>query len=131
MPEHVHLLVSETEFEVLATAIQALKIAVARREIHYREEGQGTTFRQKRYYDHNVRHYESFIEKLRYIHRNPVKRGLVSRGLEVEQLSALHRERTRTSGDRVAMDRRSPDRKISQTVAASAGVNSSQRPHIC
>jgi REP-associated tyrosine transposase len=34
---------------------------------------------QKRYYDRNVRTYESFVEKLRYIHRNPVKRGLVTR----------------------------------------------------
>jgi hypothetical protein len=31
---------------------------------------------QKRYYDHNVRDHEEFVEKLRYIHRNPVQRGL-------------------------------------------------------
>ena len=34
-------------------------------------------FWQKRYYDFNVRHYRKFVEKLRYIHRNPVRRGLV------------------------------------------------------
>ena len=93
MPEHVHLLVSEPERETLATAIQALKISVARRAMFYRREptsaksGQmwgtiGTvgkfTFWQKRYYDHNVRNYESFVEKLRYMHRNPVTRGLVA-----------------------------------------------------
>jgi putative transposase len=78
MPEHVHLLVSETEVEALATAIQALKISVSRREMHYQEEGDAT-FWQKRYYDHNVRSYQSFVEKLRYMHRNPVKRGLVER----------------------------------------------------
>ncbi len=33
MPEHVHLLVSEPQVEVLATAIQALKISVARRAL--------------------------------------------------------------------------------------------------
>jgi hypothetical protein len=30
-----------------------------------------------------------FVEKLRYIHRNPVKRGLVERGLEVEQFFVI------------------------------------------
>ena len=77
MPEHVHLLLSETESEVLATAIQALKLSVARREVHYLDVDQSTTFWQKRYYDHNVRNSQSFVEKLRYIHRNPVTRGLV------------------------------------------------------
>jgi putative transposase len=33
-------------------------------------------FWQKRYYDFNVRNHEQFVEKLRYIHRNPVKAGL-------------------------------------------------------
>jgi putative transposase len=69
------LLISEPEVELLATAIQALKISVARREMHYHEKGDATLW-QKRYYDHNVRSYQSFVEKLRYIHRNPVKRGL-------------------------------------------------------
>ena len=76
MPEHVHLLISETEIDILATAIQALKIAVARRALHYQRE-YGATFWQKRYYDRNTRDYDEFVEKLRYIHRNPVKRGLV------------------------------------------------------
>ena len=35
------------------------------------------TFWQKRYYDRNVRDEHEFVEKLRYLHRNPVKRGLV------------------------------------------------------
>jgi putative transposase len=78
MPEHVHLLVSETEVALLTKAIQALKISVARREMRYHEKGDSTLW-QKRYYDHNVRSYESFVEKLRYIHRNPVKRGLVEK----------------------------------------------------
>ena len=78
MPEHVHLLMSEPQLEVLATAIQALKISVARRAMSYRAEGDRPLW-QKRYYDHNVRNYESFVEKLRYVHRNPVKRGLVEK----------------------------------------------------
>ena len=35
-------------------------------------------FWQKRYYDRNVRDETEFREKLRYIRRNPLKRGLVS-----------------------------------------------------
>lgn len=78
MPEHVHLLVSEPEAETLATALQSLKISVAHRARHYQPQSDPTLW-QKRYYDHNVRSYESFVGKLRYLHRNPVKRGLVTR----------------------------------------------------
>ena len=53
MPEHVHLLVSEPDAEILAKAIQALKISVARRAMRYRVEG-GDPLWQKRYFDHNV-----------------------------------------------------------------------------
>ena len=35
--------------------------------------------RQARYYDFNVWSEPKFVEKLRYIHRNPVTRGLVAR----------------------------------------------------
>ena len=72
MPEHVHLLVSEPERGTLAVAIQALKQSVARRLIGDREH-----FWQTRYYDFNVWTEKKFIEKLRYIHRNPVERGFV------------------------------------------------------
>jgi putative transposase len=34
-------------------------------------------FWEKRYYDRNVRDYSEFTVKLRHLHRNPVKRGLV------------------------------------------------------
>ena len=72
MPEHVHLLISEPERATLAQALQALKQSVARRLI----AGQ-PHFWQARYYDFNVYTQEKRIEKLRYMHRNPVKRGLV------------------------------------------------------
>ena len=77
MPEHVHLLVSEPENTLLSRAIQALKIAVARRAIRNRAENAGTLW-QKRYYDHNVRSHRSFEDKLQYMHCNPVKRGLAA-----------------------------------------------------
>lgn len=74
MPEHVHLLLSEPQRETLATAPKSLKQGVARRLI-----GEGCDhFWQKRYYDFNIRNYHQCGEKLDYIHRNPVTRGLCS-----------------------------------------------------
>jgi putative transposase len=75
MPEHVHLLISEPERGTLAQAMQSLKQGVARRLALRAAD----SFWQARYYDFNVWSHHKFVEKLRYIHRNPVKRGLVAR----------------------------------------------------
>ncbi len=75
MPEHVHLLVNEPERGRLAQAMQSLKQGVARRLALRAAE----PFWQPRYYDFNLWSEKKFVEKLRYIHRNPVKRGLVKR----------------------------------------------------
>jgi putative transposase len=74
MPEHVHLLISEPERGTLASAVQSIKQSVSRRLIGDREH-----FWQARYYDFNVWTPRKRVEKLRYIHRNPVKRGLVEK----------------------------------------------------
>jgi putative transposase len=71
MPEHVHLLLSEPELADLATAVQAWKQSVSRQL-----GGDGKPFWQERYYDFNVFSALKRKEKLRYIHRNPVTRGL-------------------------------------------------------
>jgi putative transposase len=75
MPEHVHLLLNEPEKNTFAQAIKSLKQGVARRLALRAED----SFWQARYYDFNVWSERKFVEKLRYIHRNPVKRGLVER----------------------------------------------------
>jgi putative transposase len=78
MPEHVHLLVSEPDRSTLADVIRSVKFSSAKRVRRLRANGCGSgPFWQKRYYDRNIRNYRDFLEKLRYIHRNPVKRGLV------------------------------------------------------
>jgi putative transposase len=46
-------------------------------------------FWQKRYYDFNVRNYHQFVEKIDYIHQNPVKRGLCERAEEWKWSSFL------------------------------------------
>ena len=80
MPEHVHLLISEPERGTVATAIQSLKIASAKRgkRLLAAQLAQ-RPFWQKRYYDRNESDHKEFMEKLKYIHRNPVKRKLVDR----------------------------------------------------
>src|SRR5258707_4725846 len=85
MPEHVHLLLSEPEKDTLADALKSLKQGVSRRLIRDAEH-----FWQKRYYDFNVRNYPQFMEKLRYIHRNPVKAGLCERPEDWEWSSFRH-----------------------------------------
>ena len=72
MPEHVHLLVSEPERATLSRTIQSLKQSVSQKL-----NGHHGHFWQARYYDFNVFTTEKRVEKLKYIHRNPVKRGLV------------------------------------------------------
>jgi len=79
MPEHVQLLVSEPERGTVANAMQSLKISSAKRSKRmWQPTDLGHPFWQKRYYDRNVRGKE-FTEKLKYIHRNLVKRNLVVR----------------------------------------------------
>jgi len=48
------------------------------------------SFWQARYYDFNVWSEATFVEKLRYIHRNPVKRGLVARPEDYRWSSFRH-----------------------------------------
>jgi len=72
MPEHVHLLVGEPTIASLATVLQVLKQETSKRLKRWGE----VRFWQRRYYDFNV--HGKTAEKLRYMHRNPVKRGLVT-----------------------------------------------------
>ncbi|HWG22064.1 MAG TPA: transposase [Terracidiphilus sp.] len=80
MPEHVHLLVSEPPDGTVAKTMETLKtrIAVRARQEKKRTAG-GSPFWQARYFDHNVRNHAGFVTQLRYVHRNPVKRGLCSK----------------------------------------------------
>src|SRR6185437_11490780 len=75
MPEHVHLLISEPEHTELSVVIQMLKQITS----HKLKTQNKSRFWQIRYYDFPVWSEKKEIEKLRYIHRNPVKRGLVTR----------------------------------------------------
>jgi putative transposase len=90
MPEHVHLLLTEPERGNPSVVMQAIKQGFARRllsRLRKRDHCQqlplwsGPVERgriwQPRFYDFVVFSDQKRIEKLRYIHGNPVKRGLV------------------------------------------------------
>jgi putative transposase len=91
MPEHVHLLLRANGPSDVPTILQTLRSGVAKRVIrrwrelnapvlsrlrgphgrtHFWQRGQG--------YDRNLVNGPEFEEKFRYIHENPVRRGLVS-----------------------------------------------------
>ena len=101
MPEHIHLLISEPQVGTPSTVMQAIKLGFTRRVLqsgvpeirvpHFsrslREVGilpadatrpvSHHHLWQKRFYDFNVWSQRKEVEKLRYMHRNPVARGLV------------------------------------------------------
>ena len=86
MPEHVHLLLSEPERSNLAVVLQMLKQIVSRKL----NEHANNPFWQPRYYDFNVCRERKLMEKLDYMHRNPVQRGLVARPEDWTWSSARH-----------------------------------------
>ena len=91
MPEHIHLLISEPAKGTPSTAIQVLKQRVSRRlrRKKRRPSGQLTfltfingvdslpRFWRRRFYDFNVWSLKKRVEKLHYMHMNPLKRKSV------------------------------------------------------
>jgi putative transposase len=90
MPDHVHLLIGEPAKGTPSTVIQVLKQRVSRRLRRKRraivgqlnlnfETGQPSQPRlwQRRFYDFNVWSLKKRVEKLHYMHMNPLKRKLV------------------------------------------------------
>jgi putative transposase len=77
MPEHVHLLLSEPERGDPSRVMQAIKQGFARRFSRHATSNTPHIW-QARFYDFVAFSERKRIEKLRYMHRNPVKRGLVA-----------------------------------------------------
>jgi len=89
MPEHFHLLLSEPEVGDPSVVMKVIKERFSR-QLNRRWKRSSSAqrllfeapvepFWQKRFYDFNVWSERKHMEKLRYMHRNPVKRGLVER----------------------------------------------------
>jgi len=90
MPEHLHLLISEPERGDPSKVMQAIKQGFARLLLNQQravgDSRQGSLWNaavdrghiwQARFYDFVVFTEKKRVEKLRYMHRNPVARGLV------------------------------------------------------
>jgi putative transposase len=91
MPEHIHLLISEPPRGTPSMIMQVLKQCVSRRlrrkrraptrQLRLRFHGLDAAlpqFWQPRFYDFNVWSQKKFVEKLQYMHMNPMKRKLVA-----------------------------------------------------
>lgn len=91
MPEHFHLLITEPQVGTPSTVMQVLKQRFARRirselrkgQAHgqlslWEEQAENAPIWQPRFYDFNVWSEGKRVEKLRYMHLNPVKRGLAT-----------------------------------------------------
>ena len=101
MPEHIHLLITEPEIGSPSTVMQVLKQRTARALLPKRKRADPrqkllfgdavarSPFWQARFYDFNVWTTKKRVEKLRYMHRNPVKRGLVSSPEEWRWITAF------------------------------------------
>jgi putative transposase len=89
MPEHIHLLITEPEVGTPSTVMQVLKQRTAHTLLPKRkrldpcqlqlfgDDPHRRAFWQARLYDFNLWTTKQRVEKLRYMHRNPVRRGLV------------------------------------------------------
>lgn len=90
MPEHIHLLLGEPAKGSPSTVVQVLKQRVSRRLrrkkrpttaqlslTFARDESALPRFWQRRFYDFNVWSLKKRVEKLHYMHMNPLKRKLV------------------------------------------------------
>ena len=93
MPEHVHLLISEPRRGNPSTALKMLKqrvsrllrrnprrrVCMAQRSFQFASsDALLPQFWQRRFYDFNVWSRKKKIEKLGYMHANPLRRGLVA-----------------------------------------------------
>jgi putative transposase len=85
MPEHVHLLLNEPHAYPLSSTLRVIK-----GESSKLLKGSREHLWQPRYYDFNVFTTEKLVEKVRYIHRNPVTRGLVSKPEDYRWSSFCH-----------------------------------------
>jgi len=89
MPDHFHLLISEPQVGDPSKVMQLIKQLYAQRVVlrtrRKRDSSQTPSLKsapmhiwETRFYDFNVWTEYKRVEKLRYMHRNPVKSGLVS-----------------------------------------------------
>jgi putative transposase len=91
MPEHVHMIVRPKEGHDLALILMGLKVSVSKRVVTrwielqapileklVDEHGCVRFWKRGGGFDRNVRDLEELCREIRYVHRNPIERGLVA-----------------------------------------------------
>jgi putative transposase len=138
MPEHFHLLMSEPEVGDPSVVLKVIKQRFAR-HLNLNLSPARTELRdvvpepvwQKRFYDFNVWSERKRIEKLRYMHHNPVKRGLVEQPEQWEWSSYRAYFHNEDGAVRVNFQEWPVEIKIgSVPVQSFTGDGSTQRPLI-
>ena len=112
MPDHVHAIVWFAIDDQISHFVKQWK---QRSSIHIKRMFR-TTIRsysqsidltdpvwQARFYDFNIYTEKKLLEKLRYMHRNPIEKGLVARATDWVWISAMFHEQGRSVG--VPLDR--------------------------
>lgn len=155
MPEHVHLLISEPERSTLAVALQMLKQITAHELIPRGAPSLSPlsgdrvgcqlpkSFWQTRYYDFNVHSEKKRVEKLRYIHRNPVRRGLAEKPEDwpwssfrhyatgIEGVVEIESEWTAQRRERMGSPLRGTIREHGPTLSPQRGDKDGAPPGVC
>lgn len=114
MPEHVHAILgypdNDDEHSIIMQEIKRRTSRLIRKhleETNYPEMDKLTTKRgdkkllriwQPKYYDFNLSSEKKLIEKLGYMHQNPVKRGLVTDATDYKWSSSRHYELGKSVG---------------------------------
>ena len=75
MPDHLHLLIIPRGENKISFIMQEIKKGSARL-INKSKRGKGKVWMDE-YYDYVIRSKKGLAEKMRYMHHNPVKKGLV------------------------------------------------------
>jgi putative transposase len=116
MPDHVHAVLWFNNDEDLPTVMQTWKrlsahylkefYAQTRPDLldylkHHRNGEEIVSFWQRRYYDFNLYTEVKFLEKLNYLHNNPVKKGLVPKPDDYPWSSARWYSRGKSVGVRI------------------------------
>ena len=71
MPDHIHFFIGGSDDFVLSQWVRMLKRALSK------AISSPPPHWQKGFFDHLIRHSESYSEKWDYVHQNPVRAGLV------------------------------------------------------
>jgi REP element-mobilizing transposase RayT len=87
MPDHLHVFISAGSSAAVSRWVGSLKKSLA---AGWRRKGLSAPFWQESFFDHALRHEESYAMKWEYVEMNPVRAGLVSSAKEWPFAGEVH-----------------------------------------